>query len=616
MSDVINLLPDAVANQIAAGEVIQRPASAVKELMENALDAGADTIKLVIKDAGKSLIQLIDNGCGMSPTDARMCFERHATSKISKADDLFSIRTMGFRGEALASIAAIAYVDLKTKQFKDELGTHIIMEGSTVKSQQAEAMANGTTFSIKNLYFNTPARRNFLKSNPIENRHIVDEFTRVAMLHPEIAFFYIDDDKQKFQLPVGNLKQRIVGLLGKNYNEKLLKVEEKTELVSINGYVGKPELAKKTRGEQFLFVNKRFIKHSYLNHAIASAYDEMISSGYFPSYFINLDIDPSMIDVNIHPTKTEVNFQDERTIYGLLRAAVKMALGKYSLSPQFEFDEESILDLGPMPPIETIRQPTINVNPNYNPFENQSTFPVKSSNNRQSEKRPDSFAENRIWQDIYRDIDTESKRIQAQTIPDDEVENTVFQPVESKIFQLDKKYIVTTLKSGLAIIDQQLASERILYDKFSVQFSNGRFHSQRLMFPETIQFSPADVELLAEIYEDLSKIGFEIERVKDFDFQINAMPSDMLDENPQRLLEHLLEQFKNHQMMLRIDKRQNILLSMAKNLAIKSGKELMIEEMQSMLKDLFISSSPEISPFGKKIIEFIKTEEISQRFKN
>lgn len=613
MSDIINLLPDAVANQIAAGEVIQRPASAVKELLENAIDAGADTIKLVIKDAGKALIQVIDNGRGMSPTDARMCFERHSTSKISKAVDLFSIRTMGFRGEALASIAAIAQVELKTKPFSDEMGTVLLIEGSKVKSQETEALAAGTTFNVRNLYFNTPARRNFLKSNLIENRHIIDEFTRVAMLNPEISFSYFNDERQILLLPASNLRQRITGLMGRNYQEKLLKVEEKTELIGISGFVGKPEIAKKTRGEQFLFVNRRFIKHPYLHHAIVNAFDEIIPNSYFPSYFINLDIDPAQIDVNIHPTKTEVNFQDERVIYSILRAAVRMALGKYSLSPTFEFDQDAFLNFNPPAPGVEIKQPVLKINADYNPFEtSKATNTPKQYQNtafRVERTEPNKI---RAIENIYEEV-SRVKLEDFQSEKENDSKNISFES-EAKMFQFDRRYIVTTIKSNLLLIDQQAAHERILYDRFSSSFDKGKNYSQGLLFPEKLNFSNADIELLGEIYDDLHILGFEISRTKENEFTLTACPSDLMNENPQKIIDQIIDQYKSNLMQLKIDKRQNLLLSMCRNAAIKAGTYLQEEEMHVLLRDLFVSSAPEFSPFGKKIIKSFSNLELIKQF--
>lgn len=609
MADIINLLPDSVSNQIAAGEVIQRPASAVKELLENAVDAGASQIKLVIKDAGKTLIQVVDNGSGMSPTDARMSFERHATSKIAKANDLFHIKTMGFRGEALASIAAIAHIELKTRLHDKEMGTQIIIEGSKVISQTESINAAGTAFSVKNLFFNTPARRNFLKSDLLEMRHITEEFYRVALIHPGIEFDFIENGKQKFLLHPSSFKQRIIFLFGKHYANKLLAVEENTTVVNIYGFVGKPETARKTRGEQYFFVNERFIKHPYLNHAVLGAFEELIPEGNFPSYFIHLQVDPELIDVNIHPTKTEINFRDEKAIYSILRAAVKMALGKYALSPQIDFDVEMSLNLAPPPPGTPIRPPKIHVNPDYNPFEQEDKF-VRSENVKSSgfQSAPKSNS-NSDWEKLFEKTTDSLNYDIDSTLPnkwEESLKNIVFQSVGNQ-------FLIGGTAMKLIIIDRQAAHERVLYDRFSVMSLN-KANSQRKLFPEIIELSSPDAELMMELLPEMTALGFEINPLKDNEFEVIGAPPDLADEALLPILEGMLDFYKLNKMELRIDKRKNVILSMARNLSIRPGQNLTAEEVTALVEALSESASPVESPSGKIVIRELTLEEISSLF--
>lgn len=612
MTDIINLLPDSVANQIAAGEVIQRPASAVKELMENAIDAGASEVKLIIKDSGKGLIQVIDNGCGMSPTDARMSFARHATSKIKKANDLFDIRTMGFRGEALASIAAIAQVEVKTKRIEDSIGAHIIIEGTKVVMQEEVVCNNGTVFTIKNLFYNTPARRNFLKSNNVEFRHIQDVFTRIAIVNPQIAFIFFDDNRQKFNLPKGNWKQRIIDLFGKGLNHKMLNIEEDTEVVNISGFIGKPETARKTRGEQYFFVNKRFIKHPYLNHAVLNAYEELIPDGAFPSYFINFEVDPQRVDVNIHPTKTEVNFQDEKAIYGLLRAAVKMTLGKFAFTPVLDFEAEMSFNPAPLPAGSQIKQPEIKVNPDYNPFETNNSTISRGSNNWEKPtptEREQSNIDN--WQKMYEEVRIPSSINQDAEIQ--EFENHERQP-NGEFFQIANEFIAFSDENGLWLIHQQLAHERVLYDRFAAIMENTTPVSQQKLFPETIHFSSSDMDLINELWEEIQSLGFMIEKDENNDIQVNGAPPEFNNESIQPILEGMLEHYKNNQMNLKIDKQQNILLSMAKNLSVKAGRKLSHEEINALMEAYFDSNQKDVSPSGKRIISHLTRDELIQKF--
>ena len=458
MPDIIRLLPDIVANQIAAGEVIQRPASVIKELLENSVDSGATDIKIIIKDAGKTLIQIIDNGCGMSVTDARLSFEKHATSKIRQVDDLYSIRTMGFRGEALASIAAIAQVELKTKRTGDELGTLIEIEGSEVKNQTPVSCVEGTSISVKNLFFNVPARRIFLKSNNAENNHIIEAFQRIALAYPQIDFSMYINDKIVFQLSKSSLKQRIVSIYGNQFNERLLIVEQETNQVNISGFIGKPEFAKKTRGEQFFFVNNRFIKHPYLHHSVENAFNQLLPSGSFPTYFIFLNVDPQTIDINIHPTKTEVNFQDSKLIYAILQSAVKQSLGKFSITPSIDFEIEQSFKTPTYLEKFPIKQPTITIDPNYNPFETKHSPPTPALSSSE-------LSNKKNWEQLYKYFD--NKQIDNESIKTDiyshtkniqaDFENDIFKIENRSFFQLQNRYILCNIKSGLLIIDQQRA---------------------------------------------------------------------------------------------------------------------------------------------------------------
>ena len=596
MLDVIKLLPDSVANQIAAGEVIQRPASAVKELMENSLDAGATQIDLVVKDAGKALIMVSDNGCGMSETDARLCFERHATSKISKAEDLFSIRTMGFRGEALASIAAIAQVELKTRRKEDEVGVKIVNEGSVVKEQTLVPMAVGTTFTIKNLFFNVPARRNFLKSPAAEMRHVVEEFTRVTLMNPEVGFTLTSDGKELYHLYPGNLKHRIMGLFGSNYDGKLLPVNQETDRVSIHGYIVKAEYAKKTRGEQYFFVNKRYIKHPYLHHAIENAFMEMIPKDSFPGYFLNIEVDPADIDVNIHPTKTEVNFLDVKLVYAILHAAVRKAIGQNNLSPMIDFDEPTNLgfDFGEVVKSSNpIVQPSIPVDPTYNPFHQKKEFSKSSFGGGigAGEKKNDPGD----WQLQ----DTSSNTLE-----------------KLKYIQLNQSYIITTVKSGLLVIDQHLAHYRILFEKFLKEMESDSGHSQQELFPQPFTLNANDASVLREMLPELQRLGFVLEQVNPTTFMINGTPADLSECTPVELLEKMLDNYKINRTDLQLDRKLCMAKTMASQLSIKAQTPLSELEMQNIADQLFGCSVAEIAPDGKKIYTLISLEKLTDQLNN
>ena len=601
MLDIIKLLPDSVANQIAAGEVIQRPASAVKELMENALDAGATQIDLVVKDAGKSMIMVIDNGCGMSETDARLCFERHATSKISKAEDLFAIRTMGFRGEALASIAAIAQVELKTRRKEDEVGTKIINEGSVVKEQSLVPMQHGTSFTVKNLFFNVPARRNFLKSTQAEMRHVVEEFTRVSLMNPEIGFTLTSDGKELYHLYPGNLKQRIMGLFGSNYEEKLLPVRQEAERVRIDGYIVKAEFAKKTRGEQYFFVNKRFIKHAYLHHAIENAYMEMISQDSFPGYFLNIEVDPSDIDINIHPTKTEVNFLDVKLVYAILHAAVRKAIGQHNLSPMIDFDESPDLnkDFGAAFAMsKPLAIPNIPLDPNFNPFRKESSPRETHYDNtfhRENNTNPGD------WRLLYgerTDLPNES------FVPKEEAKPN------NQYLQVNQSYIVTAIKSGMLVIDQNLAHSRVLFEKFLKEMENHSGVSQQELFPQAMSLNLNDASLLKEMMPELENLGFVLEQANPTTFMINGTPSDAAGCDAVDLLEKILDNYKINTTDLQLDRKLNLAKTMAAQLAIKPQTRLSEMEMQNLVDQLFACNVAEVAPNGKKIYVILNMEDL------
>ncbi len=610
MPDIINLLPDSVANQIAAGEVIQRPASAVKELLENAVDSGATSIKLIIKDSGKTLIQVIDNGCGMSITDVRMAFERHATSKIKSAHDLFEIRTLGFRGEALASIAAIAHVETKTKRVEDELGTQLNIEGSKVIGQEPVQCSNGTSIAIKNLFFNVPARRNFLKSNQVETRHIVEEFHRVAMVNPSISFTMHHNDKLVFQLPNGNLKQRIVGLFGNQYSQRLVPIaEQSTDKVKITGFIGKPEFARKTRGEQYFFANNRFIKHAYLNHSIDSAYKELIPSDAFPTYFIYIDVDPQFIDINIHPTKTEVNFQDNKLIYAVLRAAVRQSLGQHNLTPTLDFEMDRINDFMDPKPGTEIKTPQISVNPDYNPFDRPSSSP----STHKAPPRPQN------WEELY-EISRQSTAdevVQSEINLDTEPisnESEVDKSVNEKVFQFKNQYIITKIASGIIVIDQSRAHERILFEKYYAILEHNVNASQAELFPETIQFGASDADIIIELMEELKMLGFDIEKAASNTFVFQGRPADLKDENIKESVDRIIENYRNNLLDLSVDRKINVARSMASMMAIKKGQKLDKLEISSLVDELFACQVPDMTPAGTAVFKMISLSDIDDMF--
>ncbi len=610
MPDIIQLLPDNIANQIAAGEVIQRPASAVKELLENAVDAGADEIRLLVNDAGKALIQVIDNGKGMSETDARMAFERHATSKIRNIDDLFRIKTMGFRGEALASIAAVAQVEMKTKRAEDETGVYLEIENSVVKKQEPVAMEKGSSIAMKNLFFNVPARRNFLKSNASELKHIVDEFIRVAMAFPEIFFSLSSNGQQVFHLEKGSLKQRIVQILGSSYNAKLVSVQEHTDYLDIIGFVGKPETAKKTRGDQYFFVNNRFIKSAYLNHAVMNAFDEMIAKDSYPMYALFIDLDPAQLDINVHPTKQEIKFEDEKIVYAFVQSAVKHALAQFSITPTLDFD----LDAGIQ-----------NLDAVNKPFTDEIKSSTASSSLYQTftQKNQAHFIENKSelkhWKDFYEPKSNTTGVLAQRPFADDEFTTIKSQAENSglkteHLVQIHNAYIVVQNDKGYLLINQQNAHERVLYERFTNAVSGKAIATQRSLFPGTIDLSAADVVLLTELLPDLNLLGYLLEPFGNNTFVVQGTPADMESGNEKMALEKMLEQYKHFSTDLKFSKREKLLRSMALQQAIKSGTVLGQKEMNVLVTELFECNIPNSTPSGKPTYMGFKKEELDKMF--
>ena len=580
--DIIQLLPDHVANQIAAGEVIQRPSSAVKEMLENALDAGSTEIKLFIKDAGKTLLQVIDNGSGMSKADLKMCFERHATSKIKSADDLFNIQSMGFRGEAMASIAAIAHVEVTSKLTDKELGTHLIIEGSKITTHEDCASSNGTSMKVKNLFYNVPARRNFLKSDQVEMRHIVEEFTRIALANPKVKMQLFHNNSELFHLPSSNLRQRIVNIIGDKKNETLVPIEEETTLVKITGFVGKPEAAKRTRGEQYFFVNKRFIKSQYLHHAVSKAFEEVIAYNYFPSYFINLNIDPKLIDINIHPTKTEIKFEDENAIYAIIRATVKRSLGAYNIAPSLDFSQELSFDLDfSNKEPKTLRQPTIKVDSTYNPFEKKSEYKLDAA------------------------IEKEWKQ---PTLSEEFDSNNEL----NELSQIGNHFIAVPNENGLLLIHQRRAHKRILFEYFKNILSQQKGQSQQLLFPNEINLNNTELEFIVSMQKELNAVGFIFE-FKDSTLVISGIPPECQEENLHGIIENLIEQAKNSE-QLNINLKDNLAKSLATSLAISEFKKLADEEMKSLKNELLKCKSPSVCPSGKRTMINLKTADLEKYF--
>jgi len=602
MADVIKLLPDSVANQIAAGEVIQRPASVVKELIENSVDAGGKNIRVIIKDSGKTLIQIIDDGSGMSETDARLSFERHATSKIRTAQDLFAITTKGFRGEALASIAAVAMVELKTRREESDTGTMIVINGSKVETQEPCSCSVGSSFSVKNLFFNIPARRKFLKSDNTEIRHIVNEFQKIVLAHPDIRFSLHHNDSEIYSLMPGNLRQRIIGVFGKQINQDLITIETETSLISIKGFIGKPENARRTYGEQFFFVNNRFMKHPYFHKAVVEAYQNILPVEAIPSYFIFMEADPASIDINIHPTKTEIKFEDERSIWQILMASVREALGRFNIVPSLDFDNEALIDIPMMRSTNIIpEQPKIEINTKFNPFDGEERSHERSGFVERFEK--ENVAN---WEKLYTALEKEN---------DNPEQFEKIRESQRKFFQIKNKYIVCPVKSGLMLIDQKRAHERILYERFLECLSNNRAISQVDMFPVTAELNPADYIIIKEIEKELEILGFNIQHSGKNKITINGRPSDSGSSDPLELLEILLEDYKNTQSEPSTGAREKVAAGMAGASAIQYGKVLTQGEMEDLFDTLFACQAPNYSPKGKPVISILTLEDIDKRFK-
>ena len=614
MADIIQLLPDSVANQIAAGEVIQRPASVVKELVENAIDAGATQIKVNIKDAGRTLIQIIDNGSGMSDTDARMAFERHATSKIKTANDIFAIRTMGFRGEALASIAAIAEVELRTKEHDHDLGTFIHISGSNLITQEPVSCDNGTNFQIKNLFFNVPARRKFLKSNPAELKHIINEIQRIALANPDIAISLHHNGSAIYELAGSNKRVRIVSIFGKNINQSLIPIDTETTLVKISGFIGQPKYARKTFGEQFFFVNKRYMKHPFFHRAIMQAYEKILPPDAIPSYFISFDLDPADIDVNIHPTKTEIKFENESMIWQILQASVREALGKFNVVPSIDFDQAGSVEI-PLARhrFDEVSMPEIKVNPNYNPFETQT--PSKSSSGSSFSSRPVERPNPTNWQSLYKGLEPDFNA---------KPENQDEEPVQFRIeeqqtakssVQFKNKYILTPVKSGLMVIDQKRAHERILYERLMQVLENHEVASQQQLFPETFELNASDATLLTSILPDLRALGFDIRDFGKNSFIINGTPGVLNTASPIEIIESLLEDYKNSPVNLQEKARETVAISLAQASAIPYGQALKPGEINELIDNLFACQTPNFSPKGKKILSIMPLEDFEKLLK-
>lgn len=599
MSDIIKLLPDSVANQIAAGEVIQRPASVVKELAENAVDSGATEISVVIRDSGRTLVQMIDNGSGMSETDARLAFERHATSKISSADDLFSITTKGFRGEALASVAAVSMTELRTRREEDEAGTLIEINNSRVIRQEPCSCAAGSVFSVKNLFYNVPARRKFLKSDNTEFRHIITEFQRVALAHPEIKFTLIHNDQEIYRLPAGNHRQRIVALFGKHYNQNLVTVETNTTIVSINGFAGKPENARRSAGEQFFFVNNRFIRHPYLHRAVLEAYQGLLPPDTVPAYFLYMTSDPSAIDVNIHPTKTEIKFEDERSVWQIMLASLREALGRFNVVPSLDFGPEGAVDIPVFPGnAPTPQQPHIEVDQSFNPFDGQEYQRPETKWKGDTERgRPHG------WESLL-----------TITARSDQGEGNGSTSAQRRFFQVKNRYIMCPVISGIMMIDQRRAHERVLYERYLASLGDGPRPAQVSLFPVETELNPGDIVIVREIGDQLRTLGFEVQTRPDNTVIITSHPADSRNASPLAMLETLIAEYKHTMSDPSIGARERVALSMAKASAIPYGMPLTHTEMEELFDMLFACTMPNYSPTGKTVMNIITLEELDRRF--
>ena len=596
MGDIITLLPDHVANQIAAGEVVQRPASVVKELMENAIDAGSTHVQLIIKEAGKVLIQVVDNGKGMSVTDARMAFERHATSKIKAASDLFALNTKGFRGEALASIAAVAHVEMLTKTAVDEVATQIKIAGSEIQEQEPIVAPQGTSIAVKNLFFNIPARRNFLKSNTVELRHIIDEFHRIALAHPQIAFTFFQRGQELFDLPAANLRKRIVHIFGSKIDEKLVPVEESTSVSSVSGFVIKPNAAKRTRGQQFFFVNDRFIKSPFMHHAIMNAYEGLLVDGTVPGYFIFFNLDPQTIDINIHPTKTEVKFQDEQSLYAILRSCVKHSLGMFNLAPTLDFERDPNLDTPYRQVNQSAGTPQLEVDSSFNPFKNPDARRFSKPNESS-------------WESLY--VEVESQPI-SSSLGNEFNATSDYDTV--KVFQLMNRYIVSSIGSALILIDQQRAHERILYEQFLKTITQKKTASQQLLFPYKLELNPTQQAFLSDLEEVLVEAGFIFQRDSNTTIIIKGIPSSSSEKEIPNIFENLFNSLESDLPADSFSQSDVLSKSLAKTLSIKRGVSMKPEEQQRLLDDLFACKETQVSPFNRQIFVTLTQEELDKKF--
>lgn len=617
--DIIQLLPDSVANQIAAGEVVQRPASVVKELMENAIDAGATNVRVILKNVGKSIIQVIDNGKGMSPIDARMAFERHATSKISSAQDLFNIHTLGFRGEALPSIASVAEIELKSKREEDELGTYIQIAASELKSQESVNTPQGTNIIIKNLFYNIPARRKFLKSDTTELRNIITEFQRVALTNPEVAFMLCNNDEEIHNLPATGLRQRIVNIFGKNINARLISVSCDTSLITIKGFVCNPEHAKKSYGEQYFFVNHRFMKHPFFNKAVMEAYSGLINSDSIPSYFLYFTVNPSLIDVNIHPTKTEIKFQNETDFFQILMAGVREALGKFNITPPLDFDTDGKIDyVAPSSPAtDTPYVPRVNYNPHYNPFNYKSGISIEDSDFEKSTAGSDSLPKQEKvpanWDMLFEGLKEKEESVQT-SLP--EMTEGADKPQQFTSFiQMKGRFIVTPVYSGLMLVDQKRAHERILFEQYITNLSSQKVPGQKCLFPETLELSATDFALIKELNEELEYLGFELSEFGKNCFAIYATPPDFSCSHAKEVLMQLLIYYKNTEGNIREKIKERIALSLAKAASISYNTTLNLKDMSDIIDSLFACQHPNFTSEGKTIIHILKYEEANAWFK-
>ena len=617
MPDIIQLLPDSVANQIAAGEVIQRPASVVKELVENAIDSGATQVTVNIKDAGRTLIQVSDNGCGMSATDARMAFERHATSKIRSANDLFAIRTMGFRGEALASIAAVADVELHTCLHDEEIGTFIHIGGSRLFKQEPVTCACGSNFMVKNLFFNVPARRKFLKGNPTELKHIISEIQRVSMANPEVSILLFHNQQPIYELSKGdNIRKRIIAIFGKSTGQNLIPVNTETTLIKIKGYVGQPKYARKTFGEQFFFVNNRFMKHPFFHKAVVQAYEKILPPESIPSYFLYFEIDPGNIDINIHPTKTEIKFENESAIWQIIHASIREALGKFNIVPSIDFNQAGSIEI-PIAPKrgDFIAPPEIHIDPTYNPFETGKT--QSSGSGSYSSSRQDQV---RNWEKLYQDFQNEQKEENVTAVPGtNHEENGSVTPSEfftgKTCFQFKNKYILSPVKSGLMVIDQRRAHERILYENFMATLSHNAIASQQQLFPQTFDLHAADAELLRSVLDDIKLLGFDVRDFGNNSFIINGTPAVLNRSAPLEIIEGMLEDLKSTATNFKERAREKVAASLARASAIPYGYAMKPEEISQMIDQLFGCSTPNFSPAGKQVLTIIPVEQFEKMLK-